>query len=137
MVLRLEARQCEDKTVPVQARIEDLVTRMSLEEKVAQLGSVGPDAFLDERGEFSPEKAKKAILWYWPNHTYCRSQWIGTGEGAKAANAVQRFLLEETRLGIPALLHEECLSGLMAKGGTAYPQAIGLASAWNPDRSRR
>lgn len=55
------------------------------------------------------------------------------GKAAKAANAVQRFLMEQTRLGIPALLHEECLSGLMAKGGTAYPQAIGLASTWNAE----
>lgn len=134
MVLRLEARQCEDKTVPVQARIEDLVTRMSLEEKVAQLGSVGPDAFLDERGEFSPEKAKKAIPYGIGQITrIAGASGLEPEKAAKAANAVQRFLLEETRLGIPALLHEECLSGLMAKGGTAYPQAIGLASAWNPD----
>ena len=129
MVLRLEARQCEDKTVPVQARIEDLVTRMSLEEKVAQLGSVGPDAFLDERGEFSPEKAKKAIPYGIGQITrIAGASGLEPEKAAKAANAVQRFLLEETRLGIPALLHEECLSGLMAKEGLLIPRLSG----WHP-----
>jgi len=134
MVLNLEVRLYEDKNAPIQARVDDLLKRMSLEEKVAQLGSVGPDAVLDKQGEFCPEKAIKAIPFGIGQITrLAGASGLEPLKAAKAANAVQRFLIEETRLGIPALLHEECLSGLMAKGGTAYPQAIGLASTWNPD----
>ncbi|MEM4757303.1 MAG: glycoside hydrolase family 3 N-terminal domain-containing protein, partial [Desulfurococcaceae archaeon] len=58
-------------------------------------------------------------------------------EAAKIANAVQRFLKEKTRLGIPAIIHEECLAGLMAPTATVFPQAIGLASTWNPELIER
>jgi len=53
-------------------------------------------------------------------------------EAAQLANEIQRFLVEETRLGIPAIVHEECLSGLMARGATTFPQAINLASTFDP-----
>lgn len=51
----------EDKNAPVNKRVDDLLGRMTLEEKVAQLGSVGPDVLLNDKGEFCPEKAKKVI----------------------------------------------------------------------------
>ena len=134
MVLVLDTRLYKDKNAPIEARVEDLLKRMSLEEKVAQLGSVGPEAFLDSQGGFCPDKAKGAIPHGIGQITrVAGASGLEPGKAAKAANAVQRFLMEQTRLGIPALLHEECLSGLMAKGGTAYPQAIGLASTWNAE----
>jgi beta-glucosidase len=52
---------------------------------------------------------------------------------AKLANQIQRFLAEETRLGIPAILHEESCVGYLAKGATTFPQAIGLAATWEPE----
>jgi beta-glucosidase len=52
---------------------------------------------------------------------------------ARLANAIQRHLVEETRLGIPAIVHEEICSGLMARQAVVFPQAIGLASTWEPD----
>ena len=51
----------------------------------------------------------------------------------RALNALQRFLVEETRLGIPALSHEECLMGLMIKGATLFPSALNYGSTWNPE----
>jgi len=51
---------------------------------------------------------------------------------AQAGNEIQRFLVNQTRLGIPAILHEECCSGYMGLGGTAFPQMIGVASTWEP-----
>jgi len=51
---------------------------------------------------------------------------------ARAGNEIQRFLVNQTRLGIPAILHEECCVGYMGLGGTAFPQMIGLACTWNP-----
>ena len=52
---------------------------------------------------------------------------------ARAANTLQRYLVNETRLGIPAIIHEECCSGYMALGGTVFPQMIGLASTFQPE----
>ena len=54
---------------------------------------------------------------------------------AAAANAIQRFLVEETRLGIPALMHEECLHGLMALAAPSFQQSIGLAATFDPELS--
>ena len=58
------------------------------------------------------------------------------GEAAQLANAIQRHLVEETRLGIPAIVHEEICSGLMAREARVFPQAIGLASTWDPALAR-
>lgn len=122
-----------DSGVPVRVRVEDLLSRMSLEEKVAQLGSVGPEKIL-EKGKFSPEKADKVLK----NGIGQITRVAGAGalepeDAAEAANAIQKYLKEETRLGIPAILHEECLSGFMGKRGTTYPQSIGTASTWDPE----
>ncbi|MGB7794128.1 MAG: glycoside hydrolase family 3 N-terminal domain-containing protein, partial [Terrimicrobiaceae bacterium] len=54
-------------------------------------------------------------------------------EGVRALNALQKFLVEETRLGIPAISHEECLMGLMVKGATLFPSALNYGSTWNPE----
>jgi len=52
---------------------------------------------------------------------------------AKLVNAVQKYLIKNTRLGIPALVSSECLHGHMSTGATIFPQAIALASSWNTD----
>jgi beta-glucosidase len=49
------------------------------------------------------------------------------------SNKIQKFLVEETRLGIPAIMHEECLCGYTTRGATIFPQIIGIASTWEPD----
>jgi beta-glucosidase len=54
-------------------------------------------------------------------------------EGVRALNRLQKFLVDETRLGIPAISHEECLTGLMVKGATLFPSALNYGSTWNPD----
>ena len=134
----MEVRLYEDSSAPVDARVEDLLQRMTLEEKVAQLGSVGPEVLLNDQGEICFDKAQAAI----PHGIGQITRMAGASDlapdkAAKAANAIQQFLEQHTRLKIPALLHEECLSGLMAKEATAFPQAIGLACTWNPDLIRK
>jgi len=54
-------------------------------------------------------------------------------ESVLLANNIQKYLVENTRLGIPAIIHEECCSGYMARGATVFPQAIGVASTWEPE----
>lgn len=121
-----------DSRLPIEDRAEDLLRRMTREEKVAQVGSVwGPD--LLEGGRFSAGKADVHLC-----HGIGHVSRLGTAstlrpaELASTANEVQRYLLEKTRLGIPALLHEESCAGLTVREATQFPQAIGLASTWEP-----
>jgi len=122
-----------DSTLPISKRVEDLLSRMTLEEKIAQLGSLGPERILRE-GNLSEKKADQHLK----NGIGQISRIAGASalppeKAAEASNEVQRYLLENTRLGIPAIIHEECLSGYMGKGGTTYPQSIGMASSWSPE----
>ena len=122
---------------PPEKRVEDLLSRMTLGEKMAQLGGVWAMELLDNR-RFSPEKAHMLI-----KDGIGQVNRVGVGttlepqEIAEYANSVQKYLVENTRLGIPALIHEECLSGFATKGATVFPQAIGMASSWDIDLIRR
>jgi beta-xylosidase len=130
-----------DPKLPVEQRIADLMSRMTLEEKVAQMESVwenrqfftDPQALLvDEKGNFLPERA--AVLLKNGLGEFSRP---GEGHGPRASaeltNAIQKWVKENTRLGIPVLFHDECLHGHVAPKATSYPQAIALASTWDTD----
>lgn len=129
-----------DPKLPIEQRIADLLSRMTLEEKVAQMGSawenpgfrnVQKTFFVDEKGNFLPGEAAIVL-----------KDGIGQisrpGEGRNArtmaeyTNTVQKWVRDNTRLGIPVLFHVECLHGFVAPGATSYPQAIALASTWDP-----
>jgi beta-glucosidase len=120
-----------DPARPIPERVADLLARMTLEEKVAQLHGLGrPVRLDDEQGRFSVEAARR----------FCANgvAYVGRAikrsprESAEFMNALQQFLREETRLGIPALGVGEALHGFMARGSTSFPQAIALASTWDP-----
>jgi beta-glucosidase len=116
--------------------LEELIQKMNLEEKIAQLGSISIRDIIED-GKFSADKAKKLI----PDGIGQITRTAGWSDlspkdAAELANQVQKFLIEETRLGIPAISHEECLSGFMTSGATTYPQAIGMASTWEPELIR-
>jgi beta-glucosidase len=126
--------------LPVERRVADLLSRMTLEEKVAQLvclwgarPQVNPQTdFATDRGEFSASKAAE-VMKYGIGQIARQRERKGPREGAIFANAVQKWLLENTRLGIPAILHDEILHGNMAQGSTSFPQPIALATMWDPD----
>jgi len=106
---------------------------MNLEEEVAQLGTVEIRQLVDENNRFSLDRARELLRNGIGQITRVSGGLeVGPREAARLANEIQRFLVEKTRLGIPAIIHEECLSGFMAKTATTFPQAIGLASTWNP-----
>lgn len=121
-------------------RVADLLSRMTLEEKVAQLTclwgnrpQVNPQTdFATDRGDFSPAKAAE-VMKYGIGQIARQRERKDPHEGAKFANDVQKWLLENTRLGIPAILHDEILHGHMAKGSTSFPQPIALATMWDPE----
>ncbi|MCS7111465.1 MAG: glycoside hydrolase family 3 N-terminal domain-containing protein [Ignisphaera sp.] len=118
----------------VDSKVKELLKRMSIEEKVAQLQSIPVDKLLDGR-KFSEEKARDLLRFGIGQITRVGGSRIGLSprDAARTVNSIQRFLVERTRLGIPAIVHEECLAGLMAPTATAFPQAIALASTWDPD----
>jgi beta-glucosidase len=130
----------KNPALPVDQRVADLLKRMTIEEKIAQLVCVWaqrPQAkpqtdFSVDRGEFSPEAAKQ-VFKNGIGQIARQRERKGPREGAVFANAVQKWLVENTRLGIPAMLHDEILHGHMAKGSTSFPQPIALASTWEPE----
>jgi beta-glucosidase len=125
--------------LPVEQRVADLMSRMTLEEKIAQLEGtwqtglpVGSSArFEDSNGNFDPALAAVALKNGLGEMTRPSAN-RGPRQEAEFTNAVQRWLREHTSLGIPIVFHEECLHGDVAPGGTSYPQAIALASTWDP-----
>jgi len=121
-----------------ESRLEELLREMTLEEKAAQIGAVTVKDLLGDNGELSRAKMKERLK-YGIGQVARIAGWleIPPTEAARFANEIQRFLRAETRLGIPAIVHEECLSGLMAMGATVFPQAIGLGSTWDPQLIRR
>jgi len=123
-----------DPTLPIEVRVEDLLGRMTLEEKVAQMLSMWQTKRLivDEQNRFDPSRAPE---WFklGIGRIERPSEYFQTArEAAVFTNAIQRWVKENTRLGIPVLFHEEALHGIQASEATSYPQAIALASTWNP-----
>lgn len=119
----VSAQPYRDARLPVDARVRDLVGRMTVDEKFWQLFMIPGD--LDD-----------------PSHDYSKGVFglqirgksgepLGAKAHAERINAIQRYFVDHTRLGIPIIPFEEALHGLGADGATAFPQAIGLAATWD------
>lgn len=112
--------------------VNTLLEDLTLEEKVAQLGTVRIGSLLGEGG-FSRERAFETIP-----HGIGRVTRVGRESHldpkalSRAVRDIQRFLEEETRPEIPAICREEAICGYAGRRGTAFPQSIGMASTWNP-----
>ncbi|HKD81544.1 MAG TPA: glycoside hydrolase family 3 N-terminal domain-containing protein [Candidatus Angelobacter sp.] len=126
--------------LPLEQRVADLLSRMTLEEKVAQLESAWEtrqffsnpkDVFVDEKGNFLPQQAS-VLIHNGLGEISRPSENRGPRAMAEYTNTVQRWIKENTRLGIPVIFHDECLHGHVAPQGTSYPQAIALGSTWDP-----
>ncbi|ESQ92023.1 glycoside hydrolase [Asticcacaulis sp. AC460] len=150
-----EALPYQDAALPVADRVKDLMGRMNLDEKVAQMLCVWQQkgAIQTEKGDFDPAKATAV----YPNGLGMIARPsdrvgvnVATGAGDNGAvpnrnafetatyiNAAQKWAMEETRLGIPMIMHEESLHGFVARDATSFPQAIGLASSFDPDMAQK
>ncbi len=122
---------------PLHQRIKTLLSQMTLEEKLAQIGSCWIFE-LQTDGKLDLSKIEATL-----NHGIGQITRIGGASIldpisiARTGNQIQKFLVEKTRLGIPAILHEESCSGAMLLGGTVYPQIIGLASTFQPELAEK
>jgi len=118
----------KDSELPVEQRVEDLLGRMTLEEKVGQTLCSTVKRFLAE-GQLDTEKLDSVFPY-------------GAGEirdyllmdvapSAQISNEIQKYFIENTRLGIPVIMQGEALHGYVNNGATSFPQASALASTFN------
>ncbi|HEU0242607.1 MAG TPA: glycoside hydrolase family 3 N-terminal domain-containing protein [Candidatus Limnocylindrales bacterium] len=122
-----------DAALPIGTRAADLLARMTRAEKVAQLGSFW--AFEVVRDDALDVERLAALAPDGIGHItrLAGSTNLRPHQVAATANAIQRQLVEGTRLGIPAIIHEECLHGLIAWAAPTFQQSIGAAAAFDPD----
>lgn len=127
--------------LPVEERVQDLLSRMTPEEKFWQLFMIPAEQSNDL------EKYKTGVFGFQVSTAGASAdvsqQMLDYNPGANAyetaleVNQTQRFFLEESRLGIPLIYYDEALHGLVREGATAYPQAIALAATWNLELMHR
>jgi beta-glucosidase len=128
-----------NSSLPAAKRAKDLLSRMTLEEKAAQMICVWQEkakTLVDAEGNFDPAKARAAYKKGFGLGQVGRPSDAGGGLNgrrmAELTNAIQKFFVENSRLGIPVIFHEECLHGHAAVDGTSFPQPIGLGATFNP-----
>lgn len=115
-------------------KIKDIIRQMSIEEKIAQLSSVFVDDLI-ENNDFSESKAEKILKFGIGQITRVTGSGLGLSprQAAKIINKIQKFLVEKTRLGVPAIVHEECLAGVMGSSIVMFPMPLAMASTWEPE----
>jgi beta-glucosidase len=130
----------KNSKLPSARRVKDLLARMTLEEKVAQMLCIWqqkPETLVDAEGNFDERKARRAFRSGRGLGQVGRPSDAGNGKNARQmaalTNDIQRFFLEHSRLGIPVVFHEECLHGHAAVEGTSFPQPIALGATFNPE----
>ena len=125
---------CHSAVTDMEQFVDELYDRMPQEERIAQLRSMYMDELFDDEGRLDTAKCRELI----PNgighfSQFCMQQPRDPNELRDRAAAVQDWLINNTPNGIPALLHEEVLSGINTLGSTIYPQQIGQACSFNPE----
>ena len=120
--------------VDTEQQVDELYDKMSQEERIAQLRSMYMDELFDEQGKLDTAKCRELIP-YGIGHfsQFCMQQPRDPNELRDRAIAIQDWLMNNTPNGIPALLHEEVLSGVNTLGSAIYPQQIGQACSFNPE----
>lgn len=117
----------------IEQRVQKLISQMSVDEKIAQIGSYWMFE-LQTHGELDWVRASEKLRDGIGQITRLGgASTLDPLNAARTSNRIQRFLMEETRLAIPAIFHEESCLGALVSGGTMYPQMIGLASTFQPE----
>ncbi len=144
MTAKIETFPFQNARLPIIDRVADLLSRMSLEEKAAQMMCIWnkkAEMLLDEKGNFDEAKALENFGHGNGLGQVGRPSDAGGGknprEMAELTNAIQRFFIENSRLGIPVIFHEECLHGHAGIDSTSFSQPIGLGATFDPDLVER
>ncbi|GAB4121242.1 MAG: glycoside hydrolase family 3 N-terminal domain-containing protein [Roseiflexaceae bacterium] len=125
------APRFKDASLPIAERIEDLLSQMTLDEKIAQLGCLWSTTLV-RNNQFDPDYAASKMP-----HGIGQVTRIGASTGlhpsenAALMNQIQQVAIERTRLGIPLFVHEESVGGLCARDATVFPHGLGLAATWD------
>lgn len=140
----------KDAHRPIAERVADLLSRMTTEEKFAQMHAywlvLAENGEHRERSDMSDEfagvseqtsLAERLKLGIGQITRPLGTHIVDAQSGVRAANRLQKMLIEETRLGIPALFHEECLVGLLCKDATLFPSSLNYGSTWDPELVER
>ena len=135
----------KDPSAPIDKRVENLLSQMTLPEKLAQMHALWlvlsedgahkmrPDAS-NAFSSGNPEQVKALFAHGLGQITRPLGTFgVDPAAGVRALNRFQKDIIESTKLGIPVMSHEECLSGLMAQGATLFPAPLSMAGTWNPD----
>lgn len=124
-----EKRTYKDSSVPIDKRVEDLLSKMTIKEKLRQLNQLDMPSLLED-GELSQERLEELIG---PDgFGSVQGITIPSWESTKLFNSLQRYCIEETRLGIPIFTSTESLHGSVHDGSTIFPQSIAVAATFNP-----
>lgn len=119
-------------TSDISKRIEPLIQDMSLDEKIAQISGVRTTEIVED-GKFSPEKARKRIphgIGHFCQYSSCLA--LSPTELRDFVREVQDFIIQNTRLGLKAIFHEEAITGFCTQGAVTFPQQLGMGCSWNP-----
>lgn len=140
----------QDANLPVEQRVEDLISRMTLEEKAGQIVCLmgwdsyqinGKKVVVSEKFRHEVDSLHVGMYWAvfradpWTRKTIANG--LNPALAAQAANAMQRYAIEKTRLGIPLFLAEEAPHGHMAIGATVFPTGLGMAATWSRETMRQ
>ena len=135
-----------DANLPIDQRVEDLLSRMTIEEKAGQLVCLmgwdsyqinGKKVTTSEKFRHEVDSLHVGMYWAvfradpWTRKTIANG--LNPALATEAANAMQRYAIEHTRLGIPIFLAEEAPHGHMAIGSTVFPTGLGMAATWNTE----
>ncbi len=128
----------QDPKLPVETRLEDILGRMTVEEKVAQTGMSYLDAWVEDY-KLDGKKAKDVMdslaigtVHQFHFETYDDPK-RNIAANVRCVNELQKYLVEETRLGIPTIITGEGVHGHWAAEATVYPHAIAMSSTWEPE----
>ncbi len=125
---------CSAPSDSLEQQVDELYQRMSQEERIAQLQSTYMDELFDERGQLDTAVCRQLIPYGIGHFSQFASQKnMEPSVLRQRVAAVQQWLMQNTPNGIPALFHEEVLSGVNTRGATIYPQQIGQACSFNPE----
>jgi beta-glucosidase-like glycosyl hydrolase len=123
-----------DPAAGIGERVADLLAHMTLEEKVAQLGAIWVTSLVRDDAFDEDLAAERLADGIGQVTRIGASTGLFADQSAELGNAIQRVLVERTRLGVPMVIHEEAVGGFLHRGATTFPQALGLAATWDVDR---